>query len=220
MLRKDEWLSSYFKGGAYQLSSSASASVSITEGFVYTKISTQDLTTLNTLVREGFNLVEISTLFEQQSPVQNHITSKNNIGLVELEEKEAILAIAENAFITSRFYQDTRIPHDTASKIKKDWVSNYFSGKRGDNLIVARIDKEVAGFLLLIKNTTIDLIAVSPKYYRQGIGSSMITFANQAIGLLKAGTQLNNHGSIAMYQKCGFLLTQSHFVLHKFLGKV
>lgn len=221
MFHKDEWLSQYFKGGAYSYSKSHHKDCQeIQQGFVYTKVPSENQDEINTLIKDGFKLVEVLVLFEQKNPVANHTKPENNIGFVKSEDEQGILEIAKNAFLTSRLYQDSRIPHAVASRIKEDWVANYFAGQRGDNLIVARVDGRVAGFLLLINKTTIDLIAVSPSYHRRGIASSMIGFANQTLGLLNAGTQLNNPGSIAMYEKCGFFMKYAYFVLHKFYGMV
>lgn len=218
MLRKDEWLSQYFNGGAYVYHSSDQHSdQQLSEGFVYTKIPLENLTEMNALIKQGFNLVEVLVLFEQKIPVV-YKQSSIDIGLVRSEEKTAVVNIAKNAFITSRLYQDARISHSIASQIKGDWVSNFFHGLRGDRMIVARVDNEIAGFLLLVNATTIDLIAVSPDHHRKNIASTMIAYANQHYGLLKAGTQLNNKASIAMYEKCGFMMKHAHFVLHKFYG--
>ncbi|HLB41786.1 MAG TPA: GNAT family N-acetyltransferase [Gammaproteobacteria bacterium] len=219
MLHKDEWLSQYFKGGAYSYRKSDNKDYQkIHEGFIYTKIPSHDQNEINLLIKDDFKLVEVSVLFEQKNSSFYQPRLDVDIDFVKPKEKQEVVEIAKNAFLTSRLYQDSRIPYSIASQIKEDWVANYFSGQRGDNMIVAHINEKTVGFLLLINQTTIDLVAVSPNYYRMAIASSMIGFANLNFGLLRAGTQLNNQAAIAMYEKCGFFLTQSYFVLHKFIG--
>ncbi len=221
MLHKDEWLSQYFTGGAYAYRKSADDKINqqITEGFIYTKVPLHAQKEVNELIKDNFKLVEVSVSFEQKNLVQYPIRSTLIIDFVKLKEKQAVIDIAKDAFLSSRLYQDSRIPYVLANQIKEDWVANYFTGQRGDTMIVARLNEKIVGFLLLIKQTTIDLIAVSPDYYRMAIASSMIGFANLNVGLLKAGTQLNNQAAIAMYIRCGFFLTESYFILHKFVGE-
>lgn len=219
MLHRDEWLSNYFDGGAYayQPIKNSEKSPKIKKGFLYAKIPSENLALCNQLIGEQYNLVDISLLFEQKTPV--NFDAKKNLAVdfvKKIEEKE-IIDIAYQSFIFSRFHQDTRIPKNVADQIKADWVKNYFLGLRGDNMIAAHVDGKVVGFLLLIHQNTIDLIAVLSGFQKQGIATALMGFANQKVGLLKAGTQLNNHGSMIMYQRSGFFLTQAHYVLHKFL---
>src|SRR3990167_6265049 len=216
MLHKDEWLSQYFKGGAYAYHYTKPVSVNLPVGFVYAKLPAENQAELTELMQGGFKLAEVSVVFEQKKLLDAIAKPTHPVGFVNSTEKQAVIDIAKNAFVFSRFYQDRCISQETASQIKSDWVANYFNGKRGDNLIVARSNDRVIGFLLLIKKTTIDLIAVAEDYYRQGIASTMIAFANQTVGLLTAGTQLNNRHSIALYEKCGFCMKNSYFVLHQF----
>ena len=221
MFNKDEWLSRYFKSGAYSYSiSSDNNSEALEDGFAYTKIPIENQADINRLIKGGFNLVEILVNFEQKTPVKSVDNHEITVGFVRKEEQAEVLEIAQNAFLASRLYQDSHISHATASQIKKDWVANYFLGQRGDHLIVARVGDKVVGFLLLVNQITIDLIAVSPNYHRRGMASAMIGLANDTVGLLKAGTQLNNLASITMYQKNGFFLKQAYCVLHKFFGTI
>lgn len=220
MLYKDEWLSRYFKEGAYSYQHSNEDDLkNVDKGFIYAKLSSQDKAGYAYLIKNGFNLIEVSLLFEQQTPAVFQINPKLDVGFVYPEEAADVIAIAKKAFLFSRFHQDDHIPKSLANQIKADWVANYFCGKRGDCMIVARYNKKVVGFLMLVNKVTIDLIAISLDFQRMGIASALIAYANEKIGLLKAGTQLNNQSSIAMYQKSGFLLKQASYVLHNFLEK-
>ncbi len=216
MLEKDQWLAKYFDGDAFYYKPPYGMD-NLPKGFIFTKLPVDHVKDVGLLFKQGFKIVEVAIQFEQHAPMLNKQNSQVTVDFVSKEQdKNGVIKIAENAFIWSRFYQDTDIPKDIASKIKKDWVTNYFSGQRGDNMIVARINNEVVGFILLINNI-IDLIAVSTENARQGIGSLLIQFANSKIGLLKAGTQLINKSSIALYEKSGFFLKQANFVLHRYV---
>lgn len=223
MLEQDQWLSLYFKGGAYRYHQSNEKSYqTLQEGFVYTKVPSSAQESIHDLIQDGFKLIEVAIFLEQKYPLwcdkNDFSLSTVNVGFVQPTEKEQVAEIARNAFMGSRFYRDDRIPKAIAAQIKEHWVDNYFLGQRGDNMIVARLDGRVIGFLLLVQKTVIDLIAVSPDYFRRSIASAMLMFANENIGLLQAGTQLDNQASVAMYTKHGFFLKQAHYVLHKFIG--
>src|SRR3989338_7688890 len=99
MLCKDEWLSQYFKGGAYSCKKPfAQTPEEIKKGFIYAKISIQDFNSLPQLLCDGFHFIEISAFFKQQSLMQYDVNEKNNIGFATKNEKEAVLEISENTF--------------------------------------------------------------------------------------------------------------------------
>ena len=79
--------------------------------------------------------------------------------------------------ISSRFHLDPRIPRETAHRIKARWAENYFTGERGDAMVVARRGSETAGFLQLLRGDAvlvIDLIAVDARHQRRNLASAMI----------------------------------------------
>lgn len=213
MLHRDEWLSTYFSKGAYSYTEPYKV-LSFPSGFIYTKVPTENIQQLEVLFRQGFKLVEVLANFQQQTKLGLIEDKRLTIDWVKMEASDQVIEIARNSFRYSRFSMDKSINSETASAIKADWVANFFKGKRGTQMVAAQQKNKVVGFVLLINNI-IDLIAVHPKSERQGIGTKMIAFANQEIGLLKAGTQIINQPSISLYQKLNFYLTNSQFVLHK-----
>lgn len=213
-LNKDEWLSQYFEYGAYRYDAPFDMQ-NFPKGFIYAKVPAEKLDQVNTLIQHGFKVIEVLLQFEQKNLL---VLGRPNPFTIEFsctEDKAAAAEIAGEAFAFSRFYQDDKISKSTASQIKSDWVSNYFTGQRGDNLIVARDKGHIVGFLLLVEKNIIDLIAVSAGYMGKGIGSAMIRYANQQVGMLKAGTQIINKPSLALYKKMGFFLQNGNFVLHR-----
>jgi hypothetical protein len=213
MLYKDEWLSKYFPQGAYRYIGPFDMHV-FPKGFIFTKIPISDTNSLNKLLGEKFQVVEVFANFFQKKSLTFLEKDLKDCHFASLEDKDQILDISEASFVFSRFYSDPSIKNMTASKIKRDWVENYFHGKRGTQMIVVKKDAQISGFMLLI-DKVIDLIAVSPRHLRRGVASKMIAFANKEIGLLSAGTQLANSPSILMYQNAGFFLKDSYYTLHK-----
>lgn len=212
MLRKDDWLSGYFEEDVYRLEG-VDFPEHFPSGFIYAKCPVENSEFRDKALGSGFQIKEILLQFEQikKTEVQSNGVQ---VGFAGDEEEAQIRKISGTAFENSRFYQDERISKETASRVKADWAGNFFRGMRGDHMVVAREKDVVVGFLQLINQTTIDLIAVSKDHCRKGIGAAMIGFANDKFGLLKAGTQLINQPSIQMYQKLGFLLKSAQYVFH------
>lgn len=221
MVQLDKWLSQYFSPKEAYRYLSPFEVAELPKGFIDAKVGSDDLDSLQKLVSQGFDIVETALIFEQKKIVNESQNSLLSFRLAVKDDEKAVLGIAEDAFTSSRFYQDPNISKEIASKIKRDWVANYFSNERGTHMIISEgKNGEIAGFMLLI-DKTIDLIATSPFWFRQGVGLGMIAFANQNMGsLLRAGTQSINKASINFYQKAGFILEKTQFVLHKHVIEV
>ena len=86
-------------------------------------------------------------------------------------------------------------------------------------MVLALLNNKPVGFLQLIiknKELIIDLIGVDKIAQGRGVASSMIQFASKNIkrSCIKVGTQIGNLPSIKLYQKLGFVLTESDYVFH------
>ena len=64
--------------------------------------------------------------------------------------------------------------------IKKKTLENYFSGNRGDKIIIQFYKRKISGFCLLIfenKNTArIDLICIDKKYSKRGLAKDLLKY--------------------------------------------
>jgi ribosomal protein S18 acetylase RimI-like enzyme len=216
MLHKDEWLSSIINKNAYRLVEPWDVTL-FPDGIISTKISLENTRVVNQLINNGFNIIEILAQFKQISPPTKTYHNSFEIELAQQADKEQVIAIANEVFTFSRFHKDSKISKIIAHKIKAEWVSNYFNGLRGTCMFVSKDEGIINGFILLIDNV-IDLIGVKSSHARQGIASKLIAFANEQVGMLVAGTQLENRNSVGLYQKNGFVLENASYVLHKHVG--
>jgi ribosomal protein S18 acetylase RimI-like enzyme len=127
---------------------------------------------------------------------------------------------ARESFIYSRFHQDPLIPHSIANEIKAVWAGNFFRGTRGQAMIVAEVEGEIAGFLqLLYKGDTlvIDLIAVRSAYQRRGIARDLIAYAQTHCPphqTIIVTTQLINIPSMRLYESLGFRMMSAQHIFH------
>lgn len=194
--------------------------------FFYVKIPTGRIDLVRHLKQNGFYVVDVNLIFDWAPPL---INSRIQTPLVVREAKNSdrahVLAIASKSFLYSRFHLDPQIPKTLANKIKKSWVDNYFSGERGERMFVALLGSRVVGFLTVLqskndnRNTRlIDLVAVDKNYWTKGCGERLVKhFITEGIKnkwRMRVGTQAANIPSIRLYEKCGFRLRESNYVLH------
>tara|TARA_B110000008_G_scaffold262437_2_gene284762 strand:- start:7330 stop:8040 length:711 start_codon:yes stop_codon:yes gene_type:complete len=191
-------------------------------GFIYTKIQTSRIADISKLERIGFNLID--TNIQLQRPAsgnwdEKNISSSCRIRLAEPSDLPDIENIAASSFLFSRFHLDPKIEDSVANEIKRQWATNFFAGKRGDCMVVAKDQNQTIGFLLLLDQEdkrTIDLIAVSKGHRGKGLASAMIRFAaKEALGRqIVVGTQVANSPSLRSYENLGFRAYESYYVLH------
>jgi dTDP-4-amino-4,6-dideoxy-D-galactose acyltransferase len=194
--------------------------------FVQTKVSTLEIGYIEFLEDLGFRLVDTNVILRKNLSNQQLIDHKydierNGIRFANLSDKDGAVHVGRNSFIYSRFHLDPLFPNALANKIKANWVSNYFDGKRGDHMVVALIKNKVVGFLQILKPKSdefvIDLIGVSKEQQRKGIAQKMINFAidnSKGVEYIIVGTQIGNIPSIKFYQKMGFFMVNAKYVFH------
>lgn len=235
ILIKDEWISDVLKNNVYFLNSSLIKEKTVLfksiehlneihleqKLFIYTKVKTDLINQIQIVEDLGFRLIDTNIIFKRDNRVilANDLNSDVKISFEDSNHKSHIVKLAFENFIFSRFHLDPLVEDKSANNLKKKWVENYFSGKRGDQMVVALKNNRPVGFLLLIKekdNLIIDLIAVKKNFRGGKIGSMMIYFLFKKISFknIIVGTQISNIPSVKLYQKLGFKLISSQYVFH------
>ena len=193
------------------------------KSFAYAKVSTADVATVSSLERLGFGVVDAAVQLdcsanELQAGV--NVAGAYEVRLATAEDRQGVETVAEENFIYSRFHLDPDFPDTHANEFKRRWAGNFFTGERGDAMVVASRGSEVTGFLQLLKDgetLVIDLIAVAEPHQRKGLAAAMIGFAMQHFSQMEkllVGTQVANVPSVRAYQKLGFRVCGSSYVLH------
>ena len=195
--------------------------------FISAKLSASDLDSIRIVESMGFNLTDTNVRFQKSLVNQIKeflLPSGYSIRLTQNDDQNLIGSVAHNSFIYSRFHLDPSVDNYQANLIKRKWVENFYSGQRGDYMIVACFKCKPVGFAQIIcRNDTliIDLIAVDSAHHGRGLASSMITFAESLaldhslkVTELVVGTQLSNQPSISLYIKLGFRLCHSEYIFH------
>jgi len=234
MFIKDEWLSEQIAKSVYQLKVNDLLEDNFAQDwkvfkkchikenyFVFSKISTTSVNMWQCLEKANFKLIDTNVKFELHGNISFERKQQKDIEICFAKKKhqQAAGEIARDNFIYSRFHLDPLINNNIASQIKENWVKNYFSGKRGDEMILALLNDKPVGFLQLIikdRELLIDLIGVDKEIQSKGLASAMIKYAEENINHtgIKVGTQIGNLPSIKLYQKLGFVFTGSDYVFH------
>jgi ribosomal-protein-alanine N-acetyltransferase len=90
--------------------------------------------------------------------------------------------------------------------------------------IVAEDDEGVVGYQISTANpfgAHLARLAVRPDAQRRGLGSLIVTdlirrLKNKGVSRLTVNTQSDNHASLALYEKMGFVLTGEKFPVYCF----
>lgn len=187
-------------------------------GFFQAKVPAGDVARVSALEVAGFRTVDVNVMLRREAGA----AAGEDAGVREAtpEDRDAVAAIAERDYAVSRFHLDPEIPDTVARAIKRDWVENFFRGGRGDRMLVVERDGRVAGFNLVLDTAEaalIDLIAVAAAARRRGAGRALVC------GLIRSspgrpvlvGTQVANVEALRFYERLGFTVEQTQFVLHR-----
>jgi ribosomal protein S18 acetylase RimI-like enzyme len=125
--------------------------------------------------------------------------------------------IARTAFSFDRFHLDPDVPDAVADRIKHDWVENALAGNRGDHVLVAVREGEVAGFLAVVVEdvrSIIDLTAVHPGHRGRGVGRALTARFLAGAERAEVGTQAANVRATRFYEGLGFRAVRAAYDLH------
>lgn len=231
VLKQDHWLSAVLNKEVFHAHVEGKGPLDESEvrhelrgkEFVDIKIPCHDILNLHTLFDSGFKVVDTNLTFSCEGSDDD---STDNIGHVvcrdaKNEDEDSIRKIAAENFIYSRFHLDPEIDKQFADKVKEEWVANFFRNERGEQMLVAEIGENLAGFCQLLKpnenQIIIDLIAVHKIFQRTGAAEMMIKKIRSSLGLQKelvVGTQAANIPSVRLYEKSQMRLLSSKYVLH------
>jgi ribosomal protein S18 acetylase RimI-like enzyme len=197
--------------------------------FAFTKLAI-DSTVHNNLVRlTGCNLIETNVQMRWELANSPVVISSSEVHIREAvpDDEDQVAEIASTSFDQSRFFQDPQFGKEKARRIKELWVRNFFSGTRGEIMLLAESRGKIVGFLQGLRRSPsewiIDLIAVDASSRRAGVGCALIDTLKRhsgAIALIDVGTQLKNNQSLRFYESLGFKFISASYVLHWHKEKV
>jgi ribosomal protein S18 acetylase RimI-like enzyme len=186
--------------------------------FLYARLPTGSVGALRGLEKLGFAMVDTNVIFERPAVGVRVMSAATR--QARPEDRGAVMELAARSFSHSRLHLDPAIPREIADRSRAEWAGNFFAGRRGDHMIVAEADGELAGFAQLLGPrdgvVTIDLIGVAAPFRRRGIAAALIAAVGNIAGAqtLRVGTQIANAPSLLLYETLGFRIVETHYVLH------
>lgn len=172
----------------------------------------------------GGALVDHKTTFERTLDGHEEFASQCPPGL-KIERRTgqssqshlaALRDLAREAGKHSRFHTDPRFPLDKFNELYETWLLKSLTGELAQTVLVCE-NKSASplGFVTVTcrgQSGSIGLIAVAPVARGQGIGTLLTMRALQemkSLGMISASvvTQRENVGACALYEKCGFSIS-------------
>ncbi|RGE47997.1 hypothetical protein MHD_05830 [Mannheimia granulomatis] len=195
MITIDQWLSDFFDREIVQV-----------------KVKAEDLAQIEELQKQGFVWVEGEIEFELNLGEYAKFPEKTTACQIATpQDIEALQLLFGSAFPNSRF----RPPYfsiEENQRLYQEWVTNAVKGSFDDLCLVKRNEEgEIQGGVTLRlkqNQATIGLLAVAPKFQRQGIACELLNAAilwasKNSAELLKISTQTSNLKAIRLYQRLG-----------------
>lgn len=165
-------------------------------------------------------LVDVNIQFKKR--IDNNVDFKPVDVIVynNVKRNEQILELTN--FPHSKFIDDPELKKRGGKHVYYHWVNNSF--ERKDKFFAISLDEnqKVNGFSLfsfLDSSCVIELIAVSEKQSKRGIGNNLfkaVEFecSKRKIYEIKVGTQVKNHRAINFYHKQGCKHVATHQIFH------
>lgn len=224
-LRPDAWLTSLIGKNAYHANTGQGAIDNdylkkLGTSFIDVKIDTRDSEELHKFQQAGFRLADTNVQFTKPN-IWTEPQFDANVRHAVASDEEFVRNIASTVFKSNRFLRDPEFTRATASKIKDEWVGNFFKGKRGDAMLIAEYNEQVAGFMILLydaaKDETIfDLMGVDLKFQGKGLAKQLLKSSETVFNtnMIRVGTQLSNPATIHIYHNLGFIYESANYSLH------
>jgi ribosomal protein S18 acetylase RimI-like enzyme len=193
------------------------------DAFFFARVPAADVPGVAALAAAGFGVVDTQLGFEHAVPVPG--PAGIEVGPAAPAERGAVLDIAGSCFRYSRFHQDPRIGREAADRVKRAWAQNCLDGRRGEEVLVARLAGKPTGFLAVLiapadggAAAIIDLVGVGVQDQGRGVGAALVaafvTRWGPRAASLRVGTQAANVASVRLYERCGFRFRSASYVMH------
>jgi dTDP-4-amino-4,6-dideoxy-D-galactose acyltransferase len=238
-VEKDQWLSDVLEISSWKvLDIAGTPPADIRAGlldragrgaaFFSAKIPTLDVGAVTNATGAGFLVVDANVTLDWDNAAGSaggSVIDRNiTIEQAGVDDIPAIEKIAGQCFTFSRFHLDPAIGHARANEVKRQWARNACRG-RASVVYVARQSNDVTGFLAVLEASAggrraaiIDLVGVDRGHQGQGAGQVLSwTFVDEwrdRADRLRVGTQISNIPAMRLYEKIGFRITETSYVLH------
>lgn len=198
---------------------------------IISKINANDISLINQLEEEGFLLkdIQVTYKYELSETYFFSLAADTTVREALLSDKDMLYQIAMESFDGYGHYAaDTKIDIKHCKKIYGDWIIRSYDNNIADNIIVAEINGEIAGFLSHKIHTDQyryavgGIGAVMPKYRNRDIFRAItISGINWALSKncnwVEHNVLVTNPPVMRSFAKLGFKPANSSITFHKWL---
>lgn len=227
-IREDRWLSERFGRPVFTVEGADEGlpahMVAQPRASYQAKVPAAHVETVRRLTAAGLYVVDANVTLDRAPEVVPAVDGWE-VGAAAPEHEPDVLEIAATAFRYSRFHLDPLVPDEVANRIKRDWAESYFRSTRGSGMLVAVRGGQAVGFLAVLAGEgvrTIDLIAVAGGTRSEGAATALTArFLSDSAGAcerVEVGTQLANVPATRLYERLGFTVARTAYVLHGHTG--
>lgn len=178
-----------------------------------------DLTTSRVAEAHGYHLADIRVTL-RWAPEQDTGGQRGEVRPARPEDVPALVAIAQEAFRNTRFYNDPNFPRDRVKALYETWTRKSVEGW-ADAVLVAEDEAGPAGFITChLQGSRIGLVGVEEQSRGGGVGQTLVRraqdwFRERGAAEVLVATQGGNAAAQRLYQRCGFLTHAVELWYHK-----
>ena len=137
-------------------------------------------------------------------------------------EKHDYIQLQELVFLSghdSRFRKDPFFGEQAFKNLYKAWIDKSLN-TANSKVLVYEEESQLLGFIAIKEENNkafIDLIAVIPEAQGKGVGHQLVDAVDYILGdskMLYVPTQQTNAQACHFYEKCGFKISDKHYIYH------
>lgn len=195
---------------------------------VYLLLNANDMDSIRVAERRRYGLYDIRMTFERSlSDTLPILSPMDGISLRDANEEdlEELRLIAHNAYVLSRFYNDTRFDKQRCALLYEEWITKSVMTDFADTVRLAVQDKSILGYVTyqvdaLQRTAKIGLVGVAEFARGRHVGTVILNDAlhnmvNDGITSVSVVTQGSNIAGQRLYQRSGFLSHDVQLWYHK-----
>jgi dTDP-4-amino-4,6-dideoxy-D-galactose acyltransferase len=218
-----EWDCHFFDRKIYDVSwENTQDVIDISEhGLITTKLDSRETKKIEILNRDGFNYCE-GEVYLKKDVLKNNFGPSFEYTIAKKEDIRSILGFTTNLYKNSRF-KSPWFSSKERNKFYQEWLVKAVHGTFDNCCLIVKQGKKITGFITLRysnSSATIGLLGVNPSFAGQGIGSYLLTAAedhlkSKNIITIGVSTQTSNIPALNLYVKSGYHINCSSIWLYK-----
>lgn len=174
----------------------------------------------------GFHFADMRMILEQHLPQSRDLPPLPegvSFRVATKVDVPAMMDIAENLYIHSRYYFDTNFPRAKVHEFYRDWVRKAVAGQFDDLAwVLCEGETPVAFCTARIdgRQVTIGLVGLHPAFSDRGLGQAVVS--HSLAGMAARGcrhvtvtTQGRNYPAQRLYQRTGFMVSKAQIYYHR-----